>query len=567
MFCQRVIAFSVIFIGALSIALPFHAFMQKPSAQKPSAQKPSGSRAAGQTAAKQPLKQLPLTNRDVIRLAQAKVGDELIIAKIKKSATNFDLSTDGMLQLKNAGISDHVLKVMMEPTSEPDPPAQNATPAIAPSATRTRSTTPAQPTNQAAIQPKNSPADEPVVHKSLEKVATSAFLIRPKPTPPPPPRAVIRSAPTNYGLYVEQDGKLMPIGRIQTKVQLSKWRAILGTKVPFVRQKIDINIPGAHSDTRASAQRPAFYAFFPPSRDVSKYKLIHCKITGQGFDQRTVSNLSIMFSREQNQDEIACDIGPTDIKDLYRLTPREDMPSGEYSFVEGNPGAQASTNVDIIDVWDFGVDLKDDKLGVSAYLDRFSLVSKGDVGFLNWSKDEAQKIVDAHAGTEDVRGSLQGWFKRQFATLGVYWADEQFARAFARLEMLDRNLTPEQATKLAALLMDTDQSHYYVMVTLGQKIGSGRLIGANEAERRMRPFDSVLYNAKDDNFIVPAKKMEGLGGYAGVWKVTFDRAAIKGSLLSAGPEIFFEARLNQNLDLKAKFKTEQITSKLAMLTQ
>src|SRR5581483_3839081 len=302
------------------------------------------------------------------------------------------------------------------------------------------------------------------------------------------------------------------------------------------------NIPGAHSDTRLEARRPAFYAFFPPSRDVSKYKLIHCKITGQGFDQRTVSNLSIMFSREQNQDEVLCDIGPTDVKDLYRITPREDLPSGEYSFVEGNPGAQASTNVDIIDVWDFGVDLKDDKLGVSDYLDRFSLVSKGDVGFLNWSKDEAQKIVEAHAASEDARG-------------------------FARLEMLDRNLTPEQATKLAGLLLDVDQQHYYVMVTLGQKIGSGRLIGANDAERRMRPFDAVLYNAKDDDVIVPAKKMEGLGGYAAVWKVTFDRAAIKGTLLSAGPDVYFEARLNQNLDLKAKFRTEQLTSKLAMLTR
>lgn len=159
---------------------------------------------------------------------------------------------------------------------------------------------------------------------------------------------------------------------------------------------------------------------------------------------------------------------------------------------------------------------------------------------------------------------MQGWFKWQFASLGVYWADEQFARAFARLEMLDRNLTPEQATKLAALLLDVDQNHHYVIVTLGQKIGSGRLIGANEAERQMRPFDAVLYNAKNDNIIVPAKKMEGLGGYAGVFKVTFDRAAVKGQVLNPSPYIYFEARLNQNLDLKVKFHTEQITSKVAM---
>ncbi|HZS10328.1 MAG TPA: hypothetical protein VFD58_36200 [Blastocatellia bacterium] len=550
MFSKRVITFSVVFTAALGIALPFQASMQKRGATRAPAQ------ARPKAAA--------MTNQDVIRLVQAKVSDEIIIAKIRQSKTNFDLSTDGILLLQKAGVSERLLKVMMDPAAAPDGPSPTTPAPQKESAGRTRTTTPpAQPATQPAAQP----AEEPV-HQSLAKVAAGAtILIRPKPTPPPPPRAAIKTAPQNYGLYAEQGGKLLPIGRIQTKVQHSKWRSLLATKVPFVRQKIDINIPGAHSDTRFEARRPAFYAFFPPSRDVSKYKLIHCKITGQGFDQRTVSNLSIMFSREQNQDEVLCDIGPTDVKDLYRITPREDLPSGEYSFVEGNPGAQASTNVDIIDVWDFGVDLKDDKLGVSDYLDRFSLVSKGDVGFLNWSKDEAQKIVEAHAASEDVRGSLQGWFKRQFATLGVYWVDEQFARAFARLEMLDRNLTPEQATKLAGLLLDVDQQHYYVMVTLGQKIGSGRLIGANDAERRMRPFDAVLYNAKDDDVIVPAKKMEGLGGYAAVWKVTFDRAAIKGTLLSAGPDVYFEARLNQNLDLKAKFRTEQLTSKLAMLTR
>ena len=532
---HRIAIFLVTVLAGITLALPFQATMQK--------------RSTNQSAAKPAL----LTNQDVIKLTQAKISEDIIIAKIQQSKTRFNTSVEALVTLQKAGVSERVIKAMMNPAATLEASAK-------PRPTTQASTTPT------AASPLVKPAEAPV-HKPLEAVAEGkpgTFMIRAKPTPPPPPRAAIKTVPTNYGLYTEQGGKLVPIGRIQTKVQLSKWRTIVATKVPFIRQKVDINIPGAHSDTRTDIARPAFYAFFPPSRDVSKFKLIHCKITGQGFDQRTVSNLSIMFSREQNQDEILCDIGPTEHKDLYRIVPREDMPSGEFSFVEGNPGAQASTNIDIIDVWDFGVDLQSDKLGISEYLDKYSLLSKGDVAFLTWSKDEAQKIVDAHAGSEDVRGSMQGWFKRQFASLGVYWVDEQFARAFARLEMLDRNLTPEQATKLAALLMDVDQNHHYVMVTLGQKIGSGRLIGANEAERRMRPFDAVLYNAKNDNLIVPAKKMEGLGGYAGVFKVTFERAAIKGQLLSPSPDIYFEARLNQNLDLKVKFHTEQITAQVAM---
>lgn len=503
-------------------------------------------------------KPAPMTNRDVIKLAQAKVSDEIIIAKIRQLQTSFDLSTDGIVRLKTAGVSEVVLKAMMSASAGADPSLQ-------PQAQTSTGTVeqPASARQQPAPSGHSAPATP--AHLALEKVAAGkpgAFIIRAKPTPTPP-RFAVRSAPQNYGMYVEVGGQLKAVGRIQTKVQHSKWRSILGSRVPFIRQKIDINIPGAHSDSRFELSRPAFYAFFPSGRDVSKFKLIHCKITGQGFDQRTIANLSILFSREQNQDEIVCDIGPTDIRDLYRIIPREETPSGEYAFVEGNPGSQSSENVQIIDVWDFGVDLRDDKLGVSEYLDKFSLLSKGDVGFLDWSKSDAQKIVDEHAAQEDVRGKLLGPFKRQFASLGVYWMDEQFAKAFARLEMLDRNLTPEQASKLAALLIDVDQNHNYLMVTIGQKLGSGRLIGANEAERKMRPYDAVLYNAKDDDFIVVAKKIEGLGGYAGVWKVTFDKVGIKGQLTSAGPEVYFEARLNQNLDLKARFRSEQLTSRLA----
>lgn len=506
-----------------------------------------------------------LTNRDVIRLAQAKVSEEVILTKIKSSPNKFDLSTDGIVQLKTAGVSDAVLKAMMDASSGSEPAKPPLTrPASQPAPVSSQPAAPAKSESKAERETSTPPAN-----KSLEAVATGkpgAFVIRPKPTPTPP-RYVVKSAPQSYGMYAEVGGQLKPVGRIQTKVQSSKWRSIVGSRVPFIRQKIDINIPGAHSDSRFELRRPAFYAFFPPGRDVSKFKLIHCKITGQGFDQRTVANLSIMFSREQNQDEVVCDIGPTDVKDLYRIVPREEMPSGEYAFLEGNSGAQSSENVQIIDVWDFGVDLKDDKLGISEYLDSFSLISKGDIGFTAWSKDEAQKIVNEHAAQEDVRGKLMGPFKRQFAALGVYTMDEQFAKAFARLEMLDRNLAPEQAGKLAALLIDVDPNHHYLLVTVGQKIGSGRLIGANEAERTMRPYDAVLYNAKDDNFIVTAKKIEGLGGYAGVWKVTFDKAGIKGPLTGAGPEVYFESRLNQNLDLKARFLAGQLTAKPASTGQ
>jgi len=151
-----------------------------------------------------------------------------------------------------------------------------------------------------------------------------------------------------------------------------------------------------------------------------------------------------------------------------------------------------------------------------------------------------------------------GWFKRQYASLDVYWADPQFARAFARLQMLDRNLTPEQTNRLCNLLLSQANDKYFIMVSIGGKVGSGHLIGANEGERLMRPFDASLTNNKSKD-VVPAKKLAFIGGYADVWKVEFDQQGIRGPLMEGdAKELVFEARLNQNLEFKATFPLEKI---------
>jgi hypothetical protein len=177
------------------------------------------------------------------------------------------------------------------------------------------------------------------------------------------------------------------------------------------------------------------------------------------------------------------------------------------------------------------------------------------------TKEDAQKIVMDREGKTGVTGSMLGWFKRQYASLDVYWADPQFAGAFARLEMLDRQLTTEQAAKLFSLLLSPDGSQYYVVVSIGGKVGSGRLIGANEGERLMRPFDASLSNNKNNKDVVPAKHLEFIGGYAGVWKVAFDQNSIRGPILNPdAQELVFESRLNQNLEFKASFEMAKINS-------
>ncbi len=60
-----------------------------------------------------------LTNETVLMLIKAGMGDEVIIAKIKASPSQFDLSTDKIIALKNQGVSSAVLAAMVGAPGDP----------------------------------------------------------------------------------------------------------------------------------------------------------------------------------------------------------------------------------------------------------------------------------------------------------------------------------------------------------------------------------------------------------------------------------------------------------------
>lgn len=59
-----------------------------------------------------------LTNKSIIRMARAGLGQDVIIRKIKDSKTNFDLSTDGLINLKVGGVRDKVIEAMWSQRGE-----------------------------------------------------------------------------------------------------------------------------------------------------------------------------------------------------------------------------------------------------------------------------------------------------------------------------------------------------------------------------------------------------------------------------------------------------------------
>jgi len=67
-----------------------------------------------------------LTNDAVVTMVKAGLGDELILNKIKISLNEFDRSTQALLRLKDAGVSETVIKAMMETAAAPPASAPKA---------------------------------------------------------------------------------------------------------------------------------------------------------------------------------------------------------------------------------------------------------------------------------------------------------------------------------------------------------------------------------------------------------------------------------------------------------
>ena len=58
-----------------------------------------------------------LTTDQVIKMVEAGLGEDLIITRLRRDGKTFDLEVEEMLRLKKAGVSENILKVMVDPKS------------------------------------------------------------------------------------------------------------------------------------------------------------------------------------------------------------------------------------------------------------------------------------------------------------------------------------------------------------------------------------------------------------------------------------------------------------------
>ena len=218
------------------------------------------------------LAQEVLTNDSVIQMVKAGLPEAVVIAKIKGTASKFDLKTDSLVSLKKAGVSDKVLEAM-------------------------------------------------VAAGSVTAAPTTARC---------PPRRRPRSRP---GAIKNQDVIYQLVG--DKYVEMFATSANLETNMAFFQSKSEVVLEGRKARYRIKEKQPVFLSTYS-STDAPLVKLKpgdsnddrNLKIGSGAF--MPFGGTQKMGVR--NEDKIAINI-ERDARGFYKVTPASPLPPGEYGFI------------------------------------------------------------------------------------------------------------------------------------------------------------------------------------------------------------------------------------------
>ena len=248
-----------------------------------------------------------LTNDSVISMVKGGLGEAVVLARIRSSPANFDTSTNSLLALKKAGVSDKVIEAMV---SAPRSGAAAAVPSAP---------TPAAPSAGASAPP-------PSVSASARSSAGGAAANLPR-------DSIFH---LNGTKYVEMQPQVVEI-EISNAVFSSKSDVVLG---------------GRRAEYRITDRQPQFYSYFAPTEAL----LVKLK-PGDKKNDRNLKMGSGGYhpyggsSRQgvRSEDRIAVK-SEREANGFYRISPSNPLPSGEYGFIVLS-GATAGGRM-----FDFGVD-------------------------------------------------------------------------------------------------------------------------------------------------------------------------------------------------------------------
>ena len=220
-----------------------------------------------------------LTDNSVLKMVKAGLGEDLIITKIKTSQSQFDLSTDKIIMLKNEKVSDKIIKAMLEASA---PPSANSA--------------------LAATNP---------------TMVSAAPLVNPFPGIP---------SINSSSLYVEIGGKMSEMSAIMPETQYSMLKHL----IPFYHGVGDVwrYISGEKSAIRLTEKQPVFYTKTNPS-SFQLVKLAYQQAKNIRYVRSTggvyKGSIPIKFTSKANG--------------LFEIQPDKDLEPGEYAFVSSPLGS------------------------------------------------------------------------------------------------------------------------------------------------------------------------------------------------------------------------------------
>ncbi|HEX8638059.1 MAG TPA: hypothetical protein VF692_08355 [Pyrinomonadaceae bacterium] len=262
-----------------------------------------------------------MTNEEVISLAKAGLNESIIINKIKTSKSNFVLSTDNLIKLKQAGISDEIVAAMLEAKSG--------------KTVQTVSTAAAQPNARGT----GDPNDPTALH--------------------------------NYGVYLyeEKDGnRKMTQMNAAVSAQNRTGGGFTAAVTPFGLGKVKTkaNLPGTTAAMQIKETRPTFYFYLDatsgglntssgvPSTP-NEFALVRFNVRSDN-REITIAKSNQWGSKGGLSDEYVVPFSAEHLGNgIYKVTPNVDLKKGEYAFYlvnSGNSNASAAVGAKF---FDFGV--------------------------------------------------------------------------------------------------------------------------------------------------------------------------------------------------------------------
>jgi hypothetical protein len=265
-----------------------------------------------------------MTNEEVISLAKAGLNETIIVNKIKTSKSSFDLSTDNLIKLKQAGVSDNIVTAMLEAKSG-------------------RSIQPASSAAQSADSRGTGDPNDPM-------------------------------SPHDYGLYLfeEKDGvrkmtQMMPNVSAQNRTGGGFTAAV--TPFGLGKRKTKANLPGTAANLQIKDANPVFYFYLDvksgglntssgiPSTP-SEFALIRFNVRDDNREV-TIAKSNAYSSKGGLSDEYVVNYTAQDLGNgIFKVTPKTTLANGEYGFYllnSGNSNASAAIGAKF---FDFGVKMQ-----------------------------------------------------------------------------------------------------------------------------------------------------------------------------------------------------------------